>query len=171
MAIKTNGFQIPETDILKLTFNIVRHAASISAYLEDNHLSNPTFEPGSPEPPETEAYLSHRSQLVSSLEDLHRLVDGPRRTMRTFACNGNDLAALQVAFDFDFFHIVPLNGEIEIGELAKIAGLDVDRAGRILRMLVTHRIFAEKRPGYFTHSANSSIFATDEDLRCAGHYM
>ena len=84
---------------------------------------------------------------------------------------GNDLAAFQIAFDFDFFQLVPLDRTIKLKDLAARAGIDADRAARMIRMLTTHRIFQETEPGYFAHTAASAAFHRDEELRCAAHYM
>lgn len=174
----------PETHILNLSNKIAHQSANIVAYLQASNSNasrlTTAFGPDALDPPETPEYNALRSSLKASLEDMQRLVDGPRGTMRTLICSGNDLAAFQVAFDFGFFNIVPLSrssnaaddsGEVAIEELAAKAGMDVDRTAHIVRILATHRVFREKRPGIVVHTAASAIFARDEDLACAGHYM
>ncbi|RYP30957.1 hypothetical protein DL767_005999 [Monosporascus sp. MG133] len=52
--------------------------------------------------------------------------------------------------------------------LRSFIGLDADRIARIMRMLITHGVFQEHRPGSISHSAASMILRNDEDLRCAG---
>lgn len=165
------GLPSSEPSLASLAANISQKAASISSYLESLGHEQPSFNPGAADPPETAEYLALHTSLTSSLEDLQRLVDGPRRNLRPFIMIGNDLAALQVAFDFGFFELVPLNDSIAVGVLAQKVGIDVDRAARVLRMLATHRIFVEPKPGYFAHTSASAVFHDDEELRCAGHYM
>lgn len=171
----TNGTRAaptsPRTSLASLAANISQKVASLSAYLESQGRAQPSFVPGSADPPETAEYLTLHTSLTSSLEDLQRLIDGPRRSLRPFIMIGNDLAALQVAFDFGFFQLVPSEGPIEVEALAHQAGIDPDRAARVLRMLATHRIFVEPKPGFFAHTATSAVFYDDEELRCAGHYM
>lgn len=163
----TNG----TTDLVTLANNIAAQTASLATYLKDNHLAPPSFAADSSELPETAEYLAVHSSLTTSLEDLQRLVDGPKRSLRSFVCQGNDLAAFQVACDFDFFTIVPVQGDISLENVAQRAGLDVDRVARVIRMLATHRIFHEPRAGFISHTAASYAIANDEELRCAGHYM
>ncbi|ROV86719.1 hypothetical protein VMCG_10942 [Cytospora schulzeri] len=164
------------TDILDLAANIVHQSSSIAAYLHaNNNAVRQTTSPGPDacDPPDTPEYNALHSSLTASLEKLQHLIDGPHRAMRTFICSGNDLAAFQVAFDFGFFEIVPLEEGVDmpLNELAAKAGMDVDRTSRVVRILATHRVFREARPGFVSHTATSAIFARDEELTCAGHYM
>ena len=169
MSKQINGAAV-ETDLLTLADKIVRQTQSITEYLQANHYAAPTFAAGSSEPPETPEYQALHSSLKTSLEDLQRLVDGPRKHLRTFCCLGYDLAAYQVALEFDFFNLVPADGEILLEDLAQKAGLDVDRVSRVMRMLITHRFFQENRPGVISHTSSSYILCKDEELRCAVHY-
>lgn len=82
---------------------------------------------------------------------------------------GYDLAAFQIALDFDFFALVPAEGEISLEELVNKAGLDRDRTSRVVRLLITHRFFQEHKPGFISH--NSFFIALqDEELRALVHY-
>ena len=83
---------------------------------------------------------------------------------------GYDLAAFQITLDFDFFSIVPVDGEILFEELANIAGLDQDQTSRVLCLLVTHRFFQERRPGFILHNS-FSIALQDEELQALVHYL
>ncbi|KAL9109921.1 MAG: hypothetical protein Q9227_005444 [Pyrenula ochraceoflavens] len=176
MSRPVNGFHksplggAVQTDLLALSDNISQQSKGIAEYLQANRYAAPTFAAGSSEPPATKEYLALRSNLKSSLEDLLRLVDGPTRHIREFFLLGYDLAAFQVALDFDFFNLVPVNGEISLEELAKKAGLDLDRVSRIVRMMAVHRYFQEVRPGYVSHTAGSYALREDEELRCVAHY-
>ncbi|KAK2764514.1 hypothetical protein FQN54_009209 [Arachnomyces sp. PD_36] len=164
----TNGAS--HSDLIALADHISRQTKEISNYLQANHYEAPTFSAGSGDPPSTPEYLALHSSLKTSLEDLQRLVDGPRRHMRAFLLEGYDLAAFQVALDFRFFDLVPRDEEILLEELARKAGLDVDRASRIVRMMITHRFFQENRPGYISHNNASYILQKDEEFRCTVHY-
>lgn len=158
------------SDLLALAENISQKTKEISDYLKANNLATPTFAAGSEDPPSTPEYLEIHNSLKASLEDLQRLVDGPRRHMRAFLLEGYDLAAFQVALDFGFFDIVPSGGEISLQELAQKAGLDLDRVSRIVRMMITHRFFQEKKPGVISHNNASYILQKDEEFRCTVHY-
>ncbi|KAI1144405.1 O-methyltransferase [Hypoxylon sp. FL0543] len=155
-------------NLVHLAELILQQTTGISSYIQRNALSAPTFDADSSEPPETAEYQALQSKLISTLEDLQCLVSGPRAYMRSLLLSGFELAALQVAFEFDFFGIVPAEGDIEVEELAKKAGMDADRAARFLRILATRRIFQEKTPGHFSHTAASFAFAQDEEMKCAG---
>lgn len=175
MTVVTNGNKnaaFPSTDILALALEIVNHAANIKTLLGSQNLPAPNFSPDSPELPDTPEYATLRSKLVASLDDLHLLVVGPRTSMRSLIGSSNDLAALQVAFEFNFFTIVPVAEEqgIAVEEIARQAGIDAGRARQVLRFLCTHRIFREVKDGWFAHTASSAAFGRDENLIGLGQY-
>ncbi|KAI1389027.1 O-methyltransferase [Hypoxylon trugodes] len=162
----------PSANVLvALADRITKQVANLSKYLEDSDIGMSDFTVESRERPNTGEFKTLHSDLTSSLEDLQYLIDGPRAYMRSFICSGNDLAAFQIAFEFGFFNLVPTDRAIPIAELAKKAGMDVDRTARVMRMMATRRTFEEKTPGEFTHTAASLVFHEDESFRCAGHYM
>ncbi|RYP51840.1 hypothetical protein DL768_002916 [Monosporascus sp. mg162] len=170
MSNTSNGSTQGTPNLLALADNIAKKTKAISEYLEANDLATPSFAANSSEPPETPEYIALYDSLKTSLEYLGRLVDGPRRWLRSFVSQINDLAAFQVAFELNFFSLVPAEDEISIHDLAQKIGLDADRIARIMRMLVTHGVFREHKPGFISHSAASMILRNDEDLRCAGLY-
>jgi hypothetical protein len=156
--------------LLGLAQNILEQSQELTKYLQaSNHLA-PTFSLESREPPATAEYRRIHASLRSSLEDLSRLIDGPSKWLREFCCTGYDLGALQVALDFEFFQLVPSSGSIPVEELAEKAGLDADRTSRIIRQLMTYRIFDESPPNHVLHSSTSLAMQRDEDLRAVVHY-
>jgi hypothetical protein len=172
LSASPNDNMNASTDILALALDIVNHAANIKTLLGSQNLPAPDFLSNSPELPDTPEYVALRSKLVASLDDLRLLVVGPRTTMRGLMGSSNDLAALQVAFEFGFFTIVPVAEEegIAVEEIARQAGIDVGRTRQVLRFLCTHRIFREVKEGWFAHTACSVAFGRDENLIGLGQY-
>ncbi|KAI0102814.1 S-adenosyl-L-methionine-dependent methyltransferase [Nemania sp. FL0031] len=174
--MQTSGTQSIESgngegvSLLALAESILEQTKAITKYFQANSLVAPTFTPGAPQLPSTDEYLKLQSSLRTSLEDLQWLISGPQRYLRSLATLGYDIAALQIALDFNLFSLVPLNGDISLHDLAGKAGLDSDRTSRVVRLLITYRIFKENRPGYISHSANSLVLREDEELRSAVHY-
>ena len=109
MSKLTNG-AVDDISLSALASNIKHQTDSIVQYLQQNGYAAPTFATDSSEIPETPEYQAIHRSLKTSLEDLERLVDGPRKHLRSFACVGSDLAAYQVALEFDLFTIVPAEG-------------------------------------------------------------
>ena len=133
--------------------------------------------------------LQRISTEGSQLADLSLLVSGPTAHIRSFNCLHYDLAAYQATLELGVFEAVPLEGEsesngtergneeeeaggkggereggkagIELGNLARVVGVDEDRLGRMLRLLVTRGIFLEVVPGRFAHSAASGLIQRD----------
>lgn len=173
MSTQTNGSISKATegnDLLALAGSIVKQTQAIADYLRDNEYAQPTFAPDSIGRPETLEYAKLHSGLKGSLEDLQYLVDGPKRHFRALCCQGYELAAIQVALDFNFFGIVPADGQISLEELAKQAGIDLDRTRRIVRLLATEFIFREPTTGYVAHNPSSYLLHKDEEIRSTLHY-
>ncbi|KAI1332474.1 O-methyltransferase [Xylariaceae sp. FL0255] len=166
----TVAYPQPTSDsrLLGLAADIERQTAQVVAYLKANDLPEPSFEETSPETPLTKEYLSLHSNLVSSLDDFRKLVDGPRISLGSTFFMGADCAAFQTALEFDFFRLIPLKAGIHVRGLAAKAGMDEDRAARVLRMLATHRVFQEVEPEYFSHTAASALVNQDEGIRSLG---
>lgn len=162
--------QGPSSSILALAQNILELTQDITKYLQANNLAAPTFALDSQDPPDTPEYCRLHATLKTSLEDLQRLIDGPRKWLRAFCCTGYDLGALQIALDFEFFQLIPAYGDITLEDLAKKAGLDQDRTGRVIRQLMTYRFFEELRPRVISHSSTSLLMQQDEELRSVVHY-
>ena len=156
--------------VLGLGQNILELSQEMTNYFQGNNLAAPTFALDSQDPPDTPEYRRLHAALKTSLEDLQRLIDGPRKWLRVFCCTGYDLGALQVALDFEFFQLVPAHGDITLEDLAKQAGLDLDRTSRVVRQLMTYRIFEEHRPRVVSHSSTSLLMQQDEELRSVVHY-
>lgn len=156
--------------VLGLGQNILELSQEMTKYFQANNLAAPTFALDSQDPPDTPEYRRLHATLKTSLEDLQRLIDGPRKWLRVFCCTGYDLGALQVALDFEFFQLVPAHGDIALEDLAKQAGLDVDRTSRVVRQLMTYHIFKEHQPRVISHSSTSLLMQQDEELRSVVHY-
>lgn len=156
--------------ILALAEGILSKTKEITAYLQSNNLPASTFSPSSASPTNKADYRELQGSLRTLLEDLQRLVDGPALFYRHFLMQGYEIAAFQIALDFDFFTLIPAEGEISVEELAKKAGLDTDRTGRVVRLLITHRFFQERRKGYFSHNSFSYALQQDDEVRSMVHY-
>lgn len=168
MADHTKGTAAPPV-ILSLARDILRRTEEITKYLESNDLPTPTFALESSGPPDTKEYQALYDGLKTSLEEILLLVDGPKRFWRQVCCLSYDLGGLQIALDFEFFTLVPANGSISIKDLAKKAGIHEDRAGRVLRQLITYGVFVERQAGVISHSP-SSLIMQDDEFRSMVHY-
>ncbi len=165
--------RVPETadpnapDLRELAQRISELTEQVADYYDQNQKPKPTFGVASPAVPETPVYEALRAPLNDVANDLLRLVNGPKSSMRSFLCTHYDLAAYQIALEFNFFEIVPENGAIALVDLAKTAAMDEDRAGRVMKFLATQRVFAEIERDVFEHTAASMLFARDSELKAA----
>lgn len=159
-----------KVDLLTLANDVLHQTQDIVEYLRADCYPVPTFAVDCSDRPETIEYFKLQDALKRSLEDLKYLVEGPKVHFRALCCHGYELAAVQVALDFNFFGIVPENGSISLEELAQKSGVDLDRTSRIIRLLATEFLFREPTPGYVAHNPSSYVLHKDLDIRSTVHY-
>lgn len=160
---------VESPSILGLADNILQQAKDVTKYYQQKGMVAPTFSPNSCEVPKDADFVEKQKALKASLEDLQRLVEGPEAFYRSFFMLGYDIAAFQIALDFQFFSLVPAEGDISLEDLAAKAGLDLDRASRVIRLLTTQRFFEERKPGFISHNS-FSVAMRDDELRALVHY-
>ncbi|KAF1948504.1 O-methyltransferas-like protein [Byssothecium circinans] len=165
----SNGAQ--QSELLKLAQQVNQLTSSLVSHLSEINAPEPNFSATSPEIPYTDTYKDIRGKLNDAAQDLLLLVNGPRIEACRFACSHNDLGAFQFAFEFDLIHKIPQEGTISLSELASQTGVDEDRLGRILRLLISRRYFAEPEPNHFTQSSLTIVYAQDENIKAAGDYQ
>jgi len=173
-----------DTSIISLSKQISQLSCQLSACTTGGTHPESSFGASSAIVLATPEYEDLRAQLNDAALDLLRLVNGPKNTLRTLCFSHYDLSALQIAVERGFFDHVPLavdisglgsdNQEqesINIADIAIKAGIDEDRAGRVLRLLATHRIFEEigSGSGKFKHTAMSALLARDKDFHALVH--
>ena len=159
-----------DISMIGLAEDILANTREVTRYLQESSISLPTFSPTAEELPTTPAFQKLQARLRAQLEDLQLLVDGPPTFYRHFLMRGYEIGAFQIALDFGFFTLVPSEGDIKLEDLAKQAGLDQDRTGRVMRLLITHRFFEESRRGFFSHNSFSIALNKDDEIRSMVHY-
>ncbi|KAI9705763.1 MAG: hypothetical protein M1820_005011 [Bogoriella megaspora] len=159
-----------DATILRLAEGILENVKEVNNYLQSSNITPPTFSPTSEKLPNTTDFEQLQFRSRAQLEDLQLLIDGPPRYFRHYLMQGYETAAFQIALDFGFFDLVPSEGKISVKDLANKAGLDQDRTGRVIRLLITHRFFQESSPGFFSHNSFSIALQKDEEMRSMVHY-
>ncbi|KAF2847521.1 O-methyltransferas-like protein [Plenodomus tracheiphilus IPT5] len=157
--------------LLELATEVQQLTTQIVSDLTAKQVPEPTFEPASETIPETPEQITLRARLNDAARDLLRLVNGPRNDARTFVCYLYDLAAWQVACEFDLFEAIPEEGTASVREIAAKAGIDEDRVGRFLRMLASDRVFEEVEKDTFKHTSRSVLYLKDKQWRDVMHYQ
>lgn len=154
-----------KSTLLELAKEVQQLTTQIVADLTEKKVPEPSFAIDSDTIPETPEQIKLRDSLNDAARDLLRLVNGPRNDARTFVCYLYDLAAWQVACEFNFFEAIPENGTATTKEIAEKAGMDEDRVGRFLRMLSSDRVFEEVEPDVFKHTSRSVLYLKDKQWR------
>jgi len=154
-----------KSTLLELAKEVQQLTTQIVADLTEKKVPEPSFAIDSDTIPETPEQIKLRDSLNDAARDLLRLVNGPRNDARTFVCYLYDLAAWQVACEFNFFEAIPEDGTATTKEIAEKAGMDEDRVGRFLRMLSSDRVFEEVEPDVFKHTSRSVLYLKDKQWR------
>lgn len=154
-------------DVLELASLVLKFTEHVVYYLKQNERSDIAANPMIADVPETPEYEALRIPLNEAANDLLRIVNGPKNTLRSFLSTHYDLAAYQAALELKFFESVPVDGEVRLSELAKSVDVDEDRTGRIMRLLATQNIFFESEPEVFKHTASSAMLAINTELNAA----
>lgn len=160
-----------QSTLLELAKEVQQLTSKIVGDLTDKKVPEPSFAIDSDTIPETPEQINLRACLNDAARDLLRLVNGPRNDARTCVCYLYDLAAWQVACEFNFFEAIPEDGSATIKEIAEKAAMDEDRVGRFLRMLSSDRVFQEVEPDVFKHTSRSVLYLKDKQWRDVMHYQ
>ena len=160
----------PQSELLRLAEEIHSKTYKIVKHLREHDQDEPNFNTDSPVLDgliETRSYENLKNAVNEAANDLLLLINGPKAFLRTFLCTHYELAAYQTAIEFKFFERIPSSGSIHVSKLAEMVGMDVDRTGRFLRMLTTHRVFEEVEEDRFAHTAASIALAKDQEVNSA----
>jgi hypothetical protein len=166
----TNMHPGQQSTLLELAKEVQQLTTQIVNDLTAKNISEPTFDINSEPIPECPQQIDLRSRLNDAAHDLLRLINGPKNDARTFVCYLYDLAAWQVACEFNFFEAVPEDGTASVKEIAEKSGIDEDRVGRFLRLLATDRVFEEVEKDVFRHTSRSVLYLKDKQWRDVMHY-
>lgn len=164
------GSSSHSVSLVQLAEGILADTKDLINSLSSSGIAPPTFSPTSTVLPTEPEFQQLQTRLKTQLEDLQLLVQGPSKFYRYYLVTGYELAAFQIALDFEFFTLVPTEGDISLEDLAHKAGLDQDRTNRVIRMLITQRIFRETKAGFFAHNAFSIALQRDDEMRSMVHY-
>lgn len=161
---------IGHPSLLSLAESVSTLTNLIVSHLKETNHETPNFTALSPEISLTHDYERLRIDLNTVALDLLRLVNGPKVEFRSFFTKHYEMAAWQVALEFDYFGLVPVAGKISLQELATKAGMDESRTSQVMRFLTTQRVFKEltySNDGdvYFEHTAASVAIAREPLLK------
>jgi SAM-dependent methyltransferase len=171
-SIATSMTGNSQNELLALAQQVKDVSSRLIEHLASVGQGTPNFSLTSPDIPEGDrSYDALRNQLNDAAFDLLLLVNGPKIHARKLLVQCHDLAAYQIAFDFEFFKTVPREGSMSLAAIAEKTGLDIDRTGRVLRFLASQRVFREVEKDTFAHTRISYMLNADEELTSAGHYM
>lgn len=145
--------------ILHLADKIQRITKALAAELEKTN--------GETASCKTTDWESLTIDLQNSTEELLLRVVHPQTFLRQLQLSHYDLVAFQVAFEFHLFDYIPMSGSLSLSELSKLAGIDGDRVGRVMRLLAMHGVFTEPEEEIFAHSSTSKLLAQDHSFQCA----
>lgn len=158
-----------QSRLIELAKAITNFTEQISKCYHAAGLSEPSLSLSSSGVLETPEYDKLRSSLNDAVNELMYLVTGPKKSLRLFGATHFDLAALQVAVEYDFFQAVPLDGLVTLKDLAQKTDLDENQVASVMRLLATQNMFVEPQTGVFGHTSYSALMARDSDIKDCAH--
>ncbi|KAL6406909.1 hypothetical protein AUP68_09723 [Ilyonectria robusta] len=154
---------VSEATINCLAEAISETAKALTAYLEQNGHSAPSFEEGGLEQyPKNELVTGLRFQLLEAASDLYHLALGPADMgfLQPLFWN-HDTTILDVLNRFGFFTSVPVGESATYSDIAARTTLPESLVRRILRHAMTMRLFDEKPPysGKIVHTSTTAFMS------------
>lgn len=153
--------------LIELARIIAREADKVDAYLVQNNIAVPSFEPDGladfPHLPED--IQSSRQELVRATTELRDLVVGPTESLRWLAWDHNNSLSLRAVSQFKIAQAIPVGSTASFAEISKAVGVDEMNIRRLLRHAMTNRIFKEVSPGIVGHTAASRIIAETQSMQ------
>ncbi|KAF2464342.1 putative O-methyltransferase [Lindgomyces ingoldianus] len=153
---------MPNSRIVQLAQMIATRTSVLDEHIQNNNLSQPAFEPGSPTEPiqqTTPEIEKARTDVIEAAIELRQLLEGPVRLLLPES-NFSPLAAI---YNFKVASFVPLGCSISFVELADKCGLSEHDLGRIIRYVAAHhRVFCEPEKGYVAHTAASKLLSENK---------
>ena len=162
----------PQYEVLTLAEQVKSLSVALVEHLRQTDQGIPDSTLASPSVPEGDrSYDKIRNELNDAATDLLNLVNGPKIQLCKAVCQGNDLAAHQIALDFDFYHAIPASGTPTLRSVSEQVNLDIGITSRVLRFLVTQGYFREIEEDVFAHTKASAAIRQDVNLASAAQYM
>ncbi|RDA83747.1 hypothetical protein CP532_4991 [Ophiocordyceps camponoti-leonardi (nom. inval.)] len=146
--------------LMELAAKITVETEKLDRYVRDNGLPEPGFDVNAPDcfPPLPPELQTSRLEVVCAAQELESLVRGPRE-------NYLNTLSLQIINNYGIAKLVPLDGAISLSQLQTKTSLDPTNLARVLRHVMTNRIFCESSAGQISHTAASRLLAQDESLQ------
>ncbi|PWY71715.1 S-adenosyl-L-methionine-dependent methyltransferase [Aspergillus heteromorphus CBS 117.55] len=155
-------------EIVKLAAIVSQSAEILDRSLKHHGLHMPSFDVDSSVevPLPSQEVIDARYAATNACMELLDLLQGPLgsglHTKSGYSCCKYNGSSIQEITRFSIAKYVPLDGEISYDDLSRACGVHVHDLKQIIRFAIAfHRIFAEKRKGYVSHSAGSRKIAED----------
>ncbi|TQN68224.1 Chlorophenol O-methyltransferase [Colletotrichum shisoi] len=168
-----DAYTMPESPVsspsrlTELAKKIALETEKLEKYMQVNSLPMPTLDPSGPGdfPKLPEDIQKSRMEIIYATRELEALAHGPREDVRWKTWSYQDSLSLQLVNHFRLAKLVPIDGTITLAELQSKTSLDPVNVARILRHVMTNRIFREPSPGVIAHTAASRLLAEDHSLQ------
>ncbi|KAF4966626.1 hypothetical protein FSARC_5711 [Fusarium sarcochroum] len=153
--------------MIQLARKITKETEKLDEYLKNNGIPDLGFDINAPGdlPKLPEDIQRSRLEISSATKQLELLVRGPRETVRWGIWSYLDTLSLSILNSYGIPNLVPLDEPISLTELQTKTTLDPINLARILRHVMTNKIFQEPRPGFIAHTAASKVLAQDATLQ------
>ncbi|KAI0147250.1 S-adenosyl-L-methionine-dependent methyltransferase [Xylariaceae sp. FL1272] len=150
---------------VQLAETILEKTTKISAYLENNGLTGPSFQPNAPVtlglPPDTETSLQ---EALSAMDELSAMLLGPLGWLKSQIGHAYDLVSLHAMYRYNLPNLFEIGEEASVHDLSVLCNVNEDAISRILQHAVANRLLVQPRPGYVAHTATSAALSRSPPL-------
>lgn len=131
--------------------------AAYSRSLEREGLPKPSLSPGRPPHVNLKSSkgLQEKARIVELAQQIMATTLDPAMTLFQSSLQVHFCACLKVVLDLKVGYEIPQHGRISRRHLATSLKIQESLLARVMRVVVTHYIFAEPEPGYYSHTSIS----------------
>ena len=154
--------------LVSLAQSILDNATRLDAHLRETSIKKPSLEVGA----STELWSLHsgevenaRNNIIGFSKQLNKLLTGPHGFLHDLISPNWELGALYTVLEFDILEMIPLDGELQLSDIATRSGLPEDKLLTILRLIACEHILQERPEKVFRHTAISEELVHDANYK------
>ena len=156
--------------IVELSTIISENTRKIDVHLHKAGIPSPSFDSDLQDIDYAEEIRPARLAVIDATHELNELVIGARGLLSRYgSLQLMKFAVLRFVYRFKIAEKVPLNGDISYEKLSELTAMRPATLRQVLRAAMSYYMFAEKRPGFVSHSSITRLFLEDSALQdCTG---
>ncbi|KAL3427024.1 O-methyltransferase family protein [Phlyctema vagabunda] len=159
-------------DLEALSIQLQRAVTSYTKSLTAEHLPQPSLSPSSHDAAlRSEKGTAARAEIVRLSQTITAMVMEPDVNLLITSLQFHTCTCLKVAVDLRIHEHIPKDGIISAKALAEAVKADEELLVRIMRVLTAKFIFAEPKPGHYSHTGMSWVLSKTNMVDLVSHRL